>query len=99
MWWKDDIPVVCFAEQVGKNIVIPVLNFGDNENVEITVNCAEVGIAGQHLKAWLVHPFEMGADEALQVPEEVDQKMHFRLAVPRGFAGLRLVVLGDTPLL
>ena len=99
VWWKDDTPVVCFAEKVDDKIVVPILNFGTEQAVDIVVNCAEAGIADRQLKAWLVHPFEVSADEEITAPPEVDRERHFRLSVPHGFDGLRLLVLGDAPLL
>jgi hypothetical protein len=48
-------------------------------------------------QAWSVHPFETGADEALGPCQPAEGKLVFHLAVPSGFAGLRLLVLGRQP--
>jgi len=103
IWWQEAArgaagEVVCFAERVGEAVVIPVLNFGQAPEVEVTVDVAEAGVpAGA--RSWLVHPFENGADEGLKPQQAADGKLRFALRVPTGFAGLRLLVLGREPLL
>lgn len=104
VWWRESASgqagdVVCFAERVGEAVVVPVLNFGPTGGpVRVTVDCAEAGVApGAH--AWLVHPFETGADEDLGEPQPVGGRLTFALNVPTGFGGIRLLVLGRRPLL
>ena len=103
VWWRPETPaaeraVVCFAQRVGAALVVPVLNFGTTERVRVTVDRAETGL-GRDLSAWLVHPFDTGADEALGPQPAGAGKLAFDLVLPTGFAGLRLLVLGAQPLL
>ena len=103
VWWQPgtaagERSTVCFAQRVGAARVVPVLNFGETDRVRVTVARAEAGL-GASVKAWIVHPFETGADEALGPQSAVDGTFAFDLTVPNGFAGLRLLVLGPKPLL
>jgi len=103
VWWQEAAAgrpgdVVCFAERVGKAVVIPVLNFGPTPDVRITVDGAEAGVP-DGAQGWLVHPFENGADESLGPRVPADGRLDFTFSVPPGFAGLRLLVLGREPLL
>ncbi len=92
-WHRDGGPVVCFAEQVGGAVVVPVFNFGDTARVAVTVDTREAGLPAS-VPATVVHPFERGHDEDLGPRQAAGGQLRFELAVPPGFAGLRLVVLG-----
>ncbi|MBI2298225.1 MAG: hypothetical protein HYU66_04610 [Armatimonadetes bacterium] len=94
VWWRDGTPVVCFAERVGESVVVPVFNFGDDERVTVTVDCHEAGVP-ESVKAQVVHPFERGQDKDLGVLKAAGGKLRFDVAVPKGFGGLRLIVLGE----
>ncbi|MBI3921305.1 MAG: hypothetical protein HY318_07810 [Armatimonadetes bacterium] len=98
VWWKDSTSVVCFAEKVGEVTVVPVLNFSDAEKVQLTIDCKKASVP-PGAQAWIVHPFETGKDEALPLLRPAEGKLVFDLTVPRGFEGLRLLVLGKQNLL
>jgi hypothetical protein len=96
-WWEGNTTVVCFAELVGENTVVPVLNFGQTEKVRIVVNriAAQVKLGST---AWIARPFESGQPEPLPMPDWKNDEATFELQVPPGFGGLRLLVLGRSGL-
>ncbi|HJN17887.1 MAG TPA: hypothetical protein QGH10_20470 [Armatimonadota bacterium] len=97
VWWREDTPVVCFPMRVGDLLVVPVLNFGTEAEVSVTVDVKASGMdVGDQV--WLVHPFAKGQDKDLGTRPPGD-KASFALPVEPGYAGLRLLVLGDHRLL
>lgn len=97
VWWRDNTPIVCFAEKVGDATVVPILNFSDHEKVSLTVDGKEAQVPASS-QAWIVHPFESGKDEPLGLPTPIEGRFRFELAVPYGWEGLRLLVLGKQQL-
>ena len=97
VWWRDDTPRVCFPVRVGDLLVVPVMNFGSDPQVEVTVALKAAGMkVGSH--AWLVDPFVSGRDQDLG-RRPAGPNATFQLEVPTGFGGTRLLVLGDHKLL
>ena len=92
VWWRDDTTTVAFAERVGDLLAVPVLNFGTTDDVQVSVNTRAAGMKLGD-KVWLVNPFATGRDEDLGARPKGDMAT-FRLKVPPGFGGLRLLVIG-----
>jgi hypothetical protein len=97
VWWREDTPVVCFPMRVRDLLVVPVLNFGTEPEVAITVDTEASGMrVGGRVQ--LVDPFAVGQDLDLGTRPPGDTAT-FRLEVAPGFQGMRLLVLGDHELL
>jgi hypothetical protein len=94
VWWRDDVPVVTFAEQVGEAVVVPVLNFGTDDSVRLTVNLPNVGLdPGSVRGVSLYRPLVSSAIESRRVTPTGD-RLELQLKVPTSWKGLTLVRMG-----
>jgi hypothetical protein len=94
VWWRDGGSVVSFAERVGDDVVVPVLNFGDAEQVEVTVDVVAAGIkTGKAIRTEVYRPL-MAAETEIVKPRSTGYgKMTFDLRVPKSWRGLTLLTL------
>jgi hypothetical protein len=100
VWWRDAGSVVTFAERVGDDVVVPVLNFGASsqgelpDQIEVTVDLAAVGIrSAKPIRAETYRPLLSATIETVQ-PRSTDHgKLTFDLTVPKSWSGLTLLTL------
>ncbi len=94
VWWRDNVPIVTFALRLGKEIIVPVLNFSDNEQIEVTVNLGAVGLPlDKPVEAIIYQPL-LSAEKISVKPTVSDKgKLTFKLKVIKGWKGITLLEL------
>jgi len=93
VWWRDGVPVVSFAERLEDEVVVPVLNFGQDEAVELRVDLAKVGLEPRGLvEVSLYRPLLSPEQEVEQVAPK-GEALSLELQVPLSWRGLTLVRL------
>lgn len=94
VWWKDDVPVVTFAQRLADKVVVVILNFGDQETVSIWVDARAVGLGGAtRLLAEVYQPLFSPDVRAISAQRSPDGRVHFRLKVPTSWRGVTLLTL------
>ncbi len=93
VWWRDGGSVVTFTERVGDDVVVPVLNFGDAEQVEVTVDLAAAGLKpGKGGRAEIYRPL-VSAEHQIVTPKATSgAKSTFEVRVPRSWGGITLLI-------
>ncbi|MCX7642733.1 MAG: hypothetical protein N2116_02845, partial [Armatimonadetes bacterium] len=94
VWWRDNVSVVTFALRLGKEVVVPVLNFGESEEVEVSVNLSAIGFSSARgVKATVYRPLISGERETVKPSSLSKGKLTFKLKVPTGWKGITLLEL------
>jgi hypothetical protein len=92
VWWRDGVPVVTFAERVGDQVVVPILNFGMEDTLEVDVDLEVVGLR-QIAGATVYRPLQAPETTTVQAEAAQDGTARFRLNVPTGWRGITLLTL------
>lgn len=94
VWWRDGVPIATFAMRRGQEIVVPVLNFGDREEVEVTVDLEAVGVRPKKPLAATSYQPLLSADLQLVEPAKWSGgKATFKLKVPLSWRGITLLTM------
>ncbi|MBC7287389.1 MAG: alpha-galactosidase [Armatimonadetes bacterium] len=96
VWWRDGVPVVTFAERVGREIVVPVLNFGESEQVAVVVDLRAVGLdkAG-NVRATAYQPLISAELKEIRGRRAGSDRLCFDLHVPVSWRGITLLTLSS----
>ncbi|MCS7193249.1 MAG: hypothetical protein NZ937_09760, partial [Armatimonadetes bacterium] len=77
-----------------KEVVVPVLNFGESEEVEVSVNLSAIGFSPvRGVKATVYQPLLSGEKETVKPSSLSKGKLTFKLKVPMGWKGITLLEL------
>ncbi|MCS7224429.1 MAG: hypothetical protein NZ959_07725 [Armatimonadetes bacterium] len=94
VWWRDEVPIVTFAVRLGKEIIVPILNFGDRQDLTVTVNLEAVGLqTTEPVEASLYQPLLSAEKFSVKAAVLEKDKISFRLKVPVGWKGITLLSL------
>ena len=97
VWWRDGVPIVTFAQRLGKEVIVPVLNFSDREDVTVQVDLAAVGLqnAGPIL-ATASQPLLSASVETLSGKRTKPNRLAFKIKVPNSWRGVTLLTLAPS---
>lgn len=94
VWWRDDVPVVTFAERLGDEVIVPVLNFTQQDRVTVEVDLAAVGLdKTERLRATVYQPLLSAEISKIQGRPVGKHKLAFELLVPPSWRGITLLSL------
>jgi hypothetical protein len=93
LWWREGVPVVTFAERVGADLIVPVLNFGEGEAVTVTVSPKAAGLTVARYGAEVTRPLVSATVEHPLSRTLGDGRLAFDLSVPTSWRGITLLWL------
>lgn len=94
VWWRDGVPIVTFAQKLEEEVVVPVLNFSDREEIEVTIDLKAVGLSPKkHIKATVYQPLLSSDILPIEPIRMSDGKLSFKLKIPSSWRGITLITL------
>ncbi len=94
VWWRDEVPVVSFAERLGDEVVVPVLNFGEEPEVTLSVSLGAVGLVEDGpVEAEVYRPLLSAEMESLGRARPVEGRITLPVRVPPSWRGVTFVTL------
>lgn len=98
VWWRDGVPIATFAMRRGQEIVVPVLNFSDREEVEVTVDLEMVGLRPEKpIEATFYQPLLSADLQPIEPAKLSGGKATFKLKVPLSWRGITLLTIPVDP--
>ncbi|MCX7599490.1 MAG: hypothetical protein N2512_11595 [Armatimonadetes bacterium] len=94
VWWRDSLPIVTFAERLGDEVIVPVLNFSERHEVTVEVDLGAVGLEqARGLRATVYQPLISPEVAQIQGRPAARNKLAFDLVVPSSWRGITLLTL------